>query len=184
MARKSVQAPELSIVGEGAILHFELKDDGAFPNSTLPLIVYSQALKLPERGGAAEIEQLLEAHGWSGSWRNGIYSYQHYHSTTHEVLAVYGGSATVQFGGPKGITQKVAAGDVVLIPAGVPHKNLGCSADFAVVGAYPGGQEPDMFYGRPGERPDADENIKRAPKPKTDPVYGNKGPVFDYWLNG
>ena len=69
-----------------------------------------------------------------------------------------------------------------MIPAGVAHKNLGCSDDFVAVGAYPDGQEWDMCDGKAGERPSADENIKRVAKPKTDPVYGNKGPIFDHWL--
>jgi uncharacterized protein YjlB len=164
------------------VLHFDLADDGTFPNNPkLPLILYQGVLRLPKEGGAALIEELLEANQWDGTWRNGIFTYQHYHSIAHEVLAVYSGSAKVQFGGPKGITQKFAVGDVVVIPAGVAHKNLGASEDFRVIGAYPPGQEPDMCHGKPGERPQADENIQRVPKPKSDPVFGRSGPLIERW---
>jgi len=182
MSTKTDRSTESSVVVAGQVLHFALRDDGTFPNSPFPLLVYVQVLGLSEESAASEIERLLEANGWTGSWRNGIYSYQHYHSTAHEVLLVYRGSATVQFGGPSGVSQKVTLGDAVVIPAGVAHKNLGSSYDFAVVGAYPEGQEPDMCYGRPEERPEADENIKRVPKPKIDPVYGSNGPLLDQWL--
>src|SRR4051812_33472836 len=132
------------------VLHFDLADDGTFPNNPkLPLILYQGVLRLPTQGGAAMIEELLEGNQWEGTWRNGIFSYHHYHSILHEVLAVYSGSAKVQFGGPNGITHTFAVGDVVAIPAGVAHKNLGASEDFRVIGSYPPGQEPDMCYGRP-----------------------------------
>ena len=87
----------------------------------------------------------------------------------------------MQFGGPSGITQKLHGGDVVIIPAGVAHKNLGASGDFGVTGAYPSGQRWDMCYGKPGERPRVDENIARVPLPETDPVYGADGPLLARW---
>jgi len=34
----------------------------------------------------ASIETTLRANGWGNGWRNGVYSYHHYHSTAHEVL--------------------------------------------------------------------------------------------------
>jgi uncharacterized protein YjlB len=158
-----------------------LKDEGAIPNSRLPLLLYLAAVKLPGNDPAAVLEELFESNNWSGTWRDGIYTYHHYHSTTHEVLGVFKGSATVQFGGERGIKQKVGAGDVIVIPAGVAHKNLGASSDFGVVGGYPGGAEWDMNYGRPNERPVTDENIARVEFPKMDPLYGSNGPLFQHW---
>lgn len=158
-----------------------LKDDGVFPNNELPLLLYQNAVRLPPRDPASAFEQLFTAHAWGKSWRNGIYSYHHYHSTAHEVLGVFSGTATVQLGGDGGITQQLRAGDVVLIPAGVAHKNLGASDDFGVVGAYPAGQNWDMNYGKPGERPRADDNIARVPLPNVDPVYGANGPLTEHW---
>ncbi|MGD9317724.1 MAG: hypothetical protein PVG56_12880 [Anaerolineae bacterium] len=73
-------------------------------------------------------------------------------------------------------------GDVLIIPTGVAHKNLGSSPDFGVVGAYPRGQRPDMNYGRPGERLQADERIAGVPLPQADPVFGGGGLCMDHWL--
>src|SRR5262245_57349525 len=168
-------------VREPRVLTFLLQDDGMIPNSGLPLLVYESALKLPARDPQAVFEEFFAANSWSGGWVNGIYSFHHYHSTAHEVLGCFSGSATVQFGGPSGITQKIHSSDVVIIPAGVAHKNLGASGDFGVVGAYPSGQRRDMCYGKPGERPRADENIARVQLPETDPVYGADGPLLAHW---
>jgi uncharacterized protein YjlB len=168
--------------GGAKLVTQKLEDDGTYPNNErLPLLVYKAALRLPEDEPAAAIESLFHGHGWGGSWRNGVYTYHHYHSTAHEVLGVYGGTAQVQLGGPDGVVLEVERGDVVVIPAGVAHKNVGSSSDFRVVGAYPGGQRPDMNYGRAGERPDADERIARVPHPEADPVYGQGGPLGAHW---
>jgi uncharacterized protein YjlB len=50
-----------------------------------------------------------------------------------------------------------------------------------VVGAYPAGQNWDMNYGRPDERPAADKNIHAVGIAKTDPVYGLSGPLLKHW---
>jgi uncharacterized protein YjlB len=163
------------------VLTFGLSDDGRIPNSKLPLLVYQNAVKLLLRDPAAVFEEVFALNRWRGSWRNGIYTYHHYHSTAHEVLGVFSGTATVQLGGERGIKQKINAGDVLVIPAGVAHKNLGASNDFGVVGAYPIGQDWDMNYGRPEERPRADEEIARVALPELDPVYGGDGPLLERW---
>lgn len=160
-----------------------LGDDGVFPNNErLPLLVLESALELPEQNPAAAIEALFRANRWVKSWRDGVYGFHHYHSTAHEVLGVCGGTAKVQFGGEQGIVLSIGRGDVVIIPAGVAHKNLGASPDFWAVGAYPQGQMWDMNFGRQGERPRADENIARVPLPQADPVYAAAGPLMDHWL--
>jgi len=164
------------------VLVHALKDDGIYPNNErLPLLAYQGALKLPEHDPARVFEALFGANQWGGSWRNGVYGLHHYHSTAHEVLGVYSGTAQVQFGGEHGVVLSVSAGDVVVIPVGVAHKNLGASEDFRVVGAYPSGQRWDLCYGEAGERPGADQNIARVPLPKADPVYGTDGPLIEYW---
>ena len=43
------------------------------------------------------------------------------------------------------------------------------------------GQEWDLNYGQPGERPAADHNIERVPRPNADPIYGVKGPLASHW---
>ncbi len=70
---------------------------------------------------------------------------------------------------------------MVVIPAGVAHRNLGETRGFGVVGAYPEGQRWDMNTGRPGERPAADERIARVPLPASDPVFGVNGPLMALW---
>src|SRR5205814_7090645 len=100
-----------------------LPPDGVIPNSRFPLLIYRKALSLTQSDPAALFEEVFERNGWSGTWRDGIYPYHHYHSVTHEVLGVFSGSATVQFGGESGVIEKLIAGDVVVIPAGVAHKN-------------------------------------------------------------
>lgn len=158
-----------------------LKDAGTIPNSRLPVMIYQAALDLPKDDPAAAIEALIHANQWGNDWRNGIFTYHHYHSTAHEALLVFSGSAKVQLGGESGVIETIGAGDVIIIPAGVGHKNLGTSSDFHVVGAYPPRQNVDMKYGKPGERPRVDENIARLALPTTDPVFGKTGPLLDHW---
>ncbi len=158
-------------------------DDGSIPNNQkLPLLVYSKVLS--NTHNATKTKQLLSKHGWSGAWVNGIFSYHHYHSTAHEVLVVTSGSARVQFGGKQGEVLNVEAGDVIVIPAGVGHCNLGNSADFRVVGAYPERQQWDLCTGKPEERPQVLENIRSVPLPETDPITGEEEPLLIHWNDG
>jgi uncharacterized protein YjlB len=159
-----------------------LPDTGTIPNNAkCPLLIYRGALALPEHEPACAIEKLLASNQWGGTWRNGIYPFHHYHSTAHEALAYYCGSARVQLGGEPGVIEEVRAGDVILIPAGTGHKNLGATGDFRVVGGYPRGQDWDMCYGKPDERPKANRNIAGVALPKADPIYGATGPLLKYW---
>lgn len=155
---------------------------GSFPNNgTLPLVVYQQALNLPKGGAPDEIEQLVRSNRWGGTWRWGLYDYHHYHSTAHECLCIFSGAVQVQFGGPSGTVIEAKTGDVVILPAGLTHKNISCTADFRTLGCYPAGQSPDMKYGKPGERPAADQSSARVPLPLLDPVYGKGGPLAKAW---
>jgi uncharacterized protein YjlB len=157
------------------------EDDDRIPNNPeLPLLLYQGVLP---RSAAllSECEALFRENGWGGSWRDGVFSYHHYHSTAHEVLGVVRGSARVAFGGEAGVTMEVGAGDVVLIPAGVGHCNLGSSSDFLVVGAYPRGQSWDLRTGEPDERPEVSENIAHVALPEADPVFGKEGSLLRHW---
>ena len=155
-------------------------DDGSIPNSRLPVIVYREAIA-PDEVTPEAIEQMFTANDWPPQWRSSVFTYHHYHSTAHEVLGVAQGTADITFGGPKGDTLTVTAGDVVVIPAGVGHKRESASADFLVVGAYPPGSDWDILTGEDGERPQADENIASVKVPLTDPVSGVSGPLIDAW---
>jgi uncharacterized protein YjlB len=163
------------------IRQYYLKDSGVFPNSPLPVLHYKKALKLPALFAAAFIKRLFASNKWRNAWRNGVLDYDHYHSTTHEALGFYRGKTTIQLGGKNGISINVEKGDVLIIPAGVAHRNTGEGASIRCVGAYPSGRDYDMNYGSKGERPKADENIKRVPLPLQDPVFGKKGGLRNYW---
>lgn len=160
---------------------YVLEDNGTFPNSHLPVLLYKGVLDLPPLFPAAHIENLFKSNNWTNSWKNGIYTYQHYHSNTHEVIGVYKGEATIQLGGDKGTKVRIEKGDVLIIPAGVAHRNLDDENAVSCVGAYPDGISYDMNYGQAGERPATDENIRQVPLPERDPVLGLRGGTSRYW---
>ena len=97
------------------------------------------------------------------------------------MLGVFSGTATLLLGGEKGEHFEVYTGDVIIIPAGVGHQRLASSGNFQVVGAYPGGREPDLL--RPGDG-NADAirlRISEVPLPTLDPVFGKDGPLLECW---
>ena len=107
---------------------------------------------------------LFARHGWGGSWVDGVFDFHHFHSTSHEALAVVAGRAKVELGGPQGRAFDVAAGDVIVLPAGTGHRRASADAAFTVVGAYPAGQEDyDLLRGDdPAGLAAARERIARA----------------------
>ena len=164
-----------------AIEQISLQDDGIFPNGPYPAMLYKGVLDIPFLFPAAFVKKIFANHGWANSWDAGVFEYHHYHSTTHEVLGVYKGHTTLLLGGPAGQKVFVEKGDVLLIPAGVAHKNLGREDAVGVIGAYPDGRDYDMNYGKEGERPRTDENIKEVPVPAIDPVFGSGKGLVKIW---
>ena len=155
--------------------------DGNIPNNPrLPLLVYRGAIETGESAASA-CEALFNGNAWPAAWRDGVYDYHHYHTTAHEVLGIVRGSARVRFGGPNGQAVDVEAGDVVVVPAGVAHRNEGASSDFLVVGGYPEGQDWDICPAKPGEKGCAGAEIARVAPPAADPVYGKDGPLMTQW---
>ena len=161
-------------MANNTIEKYFLQDDGIFPNSRLPVLYYPGILKLPGLFPAAFIKKLFYENGWSNAWKSGIYTFHHYHSNTHEVMGVYKGGTTVQLGGERGITLQLKKTDVLIIPAGVAHRNMEKEKSIKCVGAYPGGVQYDMKFGSGNDRPAADLTIENVPKPTADPVYGRK----------
>lgn len=163
-------------------IEYHFKDDGRIPNSKYPLLIYKNAFRKRGKEGAQWLEKKFAENNWTNSWRNGVFNYHHFHSITHEVLGVFSGKALLQLGGEEGEKIEVAAGDIIVIPAGVGHKNLG-SEDFQIVGAYPDGRDYDINKGKEGERPQVDKNIAAVPLPEADPVLGKEGGVPHVWRN-
>lgn len=154
------------------------EDDGAIPNSRLPVLIYHE---LEAAKDARACEALFDSNGWVPDWRNGIFSFHHFHSITHEVLGIVSGTATVKLGGPSGRSLEVGPGDVLVLPAGTGHCNEGSSGDLLVIGAYPDGMPWDLRRGNPAEHDEAVANVGAVPRPGADPVEGRDGPLTELW---
>src|SRR6516165_432788 len=167
--------------GAPTIEDYFLADDGVVPNNPrLPLIVYRGALET-DGDAAARCVALFDRNGWTGAWKNGVYPHHHYHGSAHEVLGIAAGWVRVRLGGEGGQTVELRAGDVVVIPAGVAHKNEGASTDLIVVGAYPRGQTPDMCSPGATDPVRALPRIAAVPLPAGDPVHGSSRPLVERW---
>lgn len=119
-----------------------------------------------------------------------MYTQQHYHSNTNEILVVvsdrraelcFGGSDSEENGGK--VVVEVGKGDVMIVPAGVGHallRELDGKGRFEMVGSYPVGAEGwDMCTGQDGEKNERWKNVEKVGWFKRDPIYGDEGPVLD-----
>ena len=145
-------------------------------NANYPLIVYCGAYD-SERDGDGRV--LLQANGWTSPWAWGVFDFHHYHSTAWEALLCVRGEAEVQFGGPTGPVLHPSAGDLLLVPPGVVHKQLSSGGGFTLLGAYPDHDgcrtpEADTVRGPPTDRQAA--NIRKCPPPQSCPLFGMKPP--------
>lgn len=166
---------------EPRIIPHHLSENGQIPNNpSLPLLFYQQVFEEKE-GLEKKFKESFQQNNWGGSWVNGVFDYHHYHSTAHEVLGVLSGTATIVFGGPEGVKVEVAAGDMVIIPAGVGHCRQSASDDFKVVGAYPKGQEDYDICTQKDNVEEKKKNIEKVSLPQTDPVSGENSPLFEHW---
>ena len=159
---------------------FLLPPSGAMPNNPwLPVLVYRGAVPAgtPDRAGA--MEALFGRNGWPAQWRNGIFAYHHYHAEVHEVLGIAAGGTDVLLGGPEGRLVYVAAGDVLILPAGTGHRNMTPGTNLLTVGAYPPGAVCDV---RRDALPSGDvERMRAVPFPASDPVTGGSGALPRLW---
>jgi uncharacterized protein YjlB len=154
------------------------EDDGSIPNSRLPVLIYHG---VGAANTASTCEELFDSNGWVPDWRDGIFSFHHFHSIAHEVLGIVAGSGTVKLGGPSGQSFGIGRGDVLVLPAGTGHCNEGSSSDLLVIGAYPDGMSWDIRRGDPGEHDEAVANIEKVPLPRGDPVEGPAGSLTELW---
>jgi uncharacterized protein YjlB len=161
---------------------FRFEDDGFIPNHPIwPLLLYASCVRLPKnRDPAAVFEALFTKNRWGRSWRGGIYDFVHYHSRTHEVLAVARGKVRLQFGGPKGRIVEAKAGDAAVLPAGTGHQCLSASDNFLAVGAYPPAGVYDECKNIE-QRKRAKVTIRKTKRPTADPIYGADGPLLRLW---
>ena len=64
-------------------------------NPRLPVLLHRGAVS---PGAPEAAEALFRAHGWRPAWRNGIYTWHHYHSNAHEALAIVAGEVRMMLG--------------------------------------------------------------------------------------
>ncbi|RYM02922.1 hypothetical protein EWH99_10005 [Sporolactobacillus sp. THM7-7] len=175
-AGSSMSASSTGNHGDAKVSTLHFNDDGTIPNNQkFSVLVYHGAFK---GLNAEQIADRFLNNNWGNNWVDGVFDFHHFHSTSHEVLGIAGGSGEIQLGGPKGKIIKVKAGDVLVLPAGTGHKRISASSDFSVVGGYPNGQDYDT---QTKETAAIKANIAKVGKPDQDPVYGKKGPMLRLW---
>lgn len=171
----------MTVITDGKPLIFLFEDDGLVPNNRLPFLIYKGAMDVSGPEPERTIEDRFGANRWGDMWRNGIFGYLHYHATVHEALGIARGKAEVRFGGDRGTTLDVCAGDVAVLPAGTGHQCLSASPDFSVVGAYPPGPKMQITRPSPQNHVKALKTIALVPLPPSDPVMGKDGPLVRLW---
>ncbi|TDN70225.1 cupin domain-containing protein [Paraburkholderia sp. BL10I2N1] len=149
-------------------------------NRKLAVAIYRAAIPGTGSDLTTEFEALFEHNQWPPQWRDGIFDYQHFHSTAHEVLGTASGSAEVIIGGPGGRVVTLRPGDALLLPAGTGHCLQASTGNLRVVGAYPFGQQWDIR--RDALTPEELAAMEALPFPPSDPVLGERGPVIEQWL--
>ena len=156
-----------------------LSPSGPIPNHPRwPLLFYPQVLANPT---PEDFEALFTRNGWPAAWRNGIFPFHHYHSNAHEVLGVYQGEVSVQFGGEGGVEVTARPGDVIVLPAGTGHKRISSRGALGVVGAYPEGAKPDTCTPPFARSARNAQHVLQVGFPTGDPVHGSGGPLFEHW---
>ncbi|KAB8270035.1 hypothetical protein BDV30DRAFT_250928 [Aspergillus minisclerotigenes] len=139
------------------VRQYHLSPTYLIPNSPRPLLHYKNVLAKRHNSShcdPGEVWDMFTKNEWNVHWifRYGPTQLSHYHSKTHECMAVLSGTASIRFGvadtSPDmeqnthgfawedgGLVLEAEAGDVFIIPAGVAHKthNTKPAAEFALL---------------------------------------------------
>ncbi len=157
----------------------QFSPNGWMPNNDrLPVLLYRRAFD--GTGMVDRMEALLAKNLWPAQWRNGVYTFHHYHSTAHEVLGFAGGSAQLMLGGENGRVVTIEAGDVLVLPVGTGHFLMQAGPGFLVVGAYPVDQHWDICRSAPDAA--GIERMRQLPFPASDPHTGQGGELVRSWI--
>ena len=157
------------------------KDDGIFPNSPLPLLFYRDAIRAGAKDPASIFEQSFA--GMIGPTRGETVFIPFPIITARRmkcwvfILAL----PLSRLGGEHGKNVEVHAGDVIVIPAGVAHQNVGASNDFGVVGVYAGGRQWGFASGCPGRAPQSRSQYCGFGNAGERSIYGVAGPLREIW---
>ncbi|THH30869.1 hypothetical protein EUX98_g3334 [Antrodiella citrinella] len=180
----SVNKASLTPLNALRVSQYQIPRHGRIPNTSIqhkPLLVYHSAFVPDTHLTAVAVEAHIASVGlYSAQWQYTMYAKNHFHSTTHELLVVFRGSARVCFGGednPGRVELDVSKGDAMLVPAGVAHRLLEQGEDgFEMVGSYPVGATWDLCYGTEGRNVEA--HIAALGWLNKDPLYGDDGPAL------
>lgn len=143
---------------------YKIPSTKLIPNSGFPLIHYPGFFETDEEKDPLKVHELYKKNGWDTQWifRYGPTQRSHYHSQTHEAMAVLSGTATIRFGVADtaedmeknthgdareegGIEVQAKAGDVFVIPAGVSHKTFDTTeGEFGLLTPGGGHDIPDV----------------------------------------
>ncbi|WP_294907385.1 cupin domain-containing protein [Tatumella sp. UBA2305] len=130
-------------VGQTATGQWYFAAGGWVPNNPqLPVTHVS----IPEAAvtDATAVSHLLRQHGWLAQWQAASFSFQHFHSTIHQLLTVMQGEGVMRVGGAQGKLRSLTTGDILILSAGTGQQLVSSSSDFQVLAAYPEGQCRDV----------------------------------------
>jgi uncharacterized protein YjlB len=194
---------------------YKLPPTPLIPNSPYPLLHYPGLVRDLVSGPnfkTSDIFDLFAQNGWQSQWvaRYGPDIQSHYHSTTHECMAVISGEgATIRFGvadapdwkedmldvGERGAGEeggveiRAALGDVFIIPAGVSHKTFAPAPGTVELAFH---QPDDIEAGRAAENVDPEAEARHREFFGKVPVEGEfmmmgaypYGGVWDFKIGG
>ena len=155
------------------------------PNSALPMIIYRGAI--PPTADLdkdiASTRDFLAKNGWNVVWYTdkGLHPFHHFHSNAHEIVWVARGHQRGVFGGPNGLSAKVYAGDLIVLPAGTGHHGFERTDDLYMIGGYPMGvARGNLMKSEECRAETFVDEIAAVPLP-VDPLTGRDGALTDAW---